>query len=397
MVMTAMYGINKVGLRERPSYDQLIGYLQGGQEKIRYPDRFAKRVRETPQLSNLLDGEGFSINDINEQQLNHAKEIAKQVAITQTNGDAHLLRTMDKKTQTLPKNPVGKKVTGMQTDIPAIKTQGVQVEETQYFDMAVDDNVADVNEQIEMELDKNDANQEQQRANIVNILQSHLGEVTQTQTDFVHQLVQPNTGGASSSTAIAPETDVPPKGKPGRPYKDTDARMKQLQQQAVEDVDMPQQSTPEKRKQSKGNGNGNQRPKAKQKTKEEQQEQQRLAALMNTTVKDQKNAEKKNAPEVTQPSSSASASASASAEPTSPKVKKTIEKPKQQITPSQIGIQAVREELEQAKLAGKLNTQDTSAYMTLYDEWKEAKGNQKVKKEKLNALREIYKRVVYKK
>ena len=33
MVMTAMYGINKVGLRERPSYDQLIGYLQGGQEK----------------------------------------------------------------------------------------------------------------------------------------------------------------------------------------------------------------------------------------------------------------------------------------------------------------------------------------------------------------------------
>ena len=92
MVMTAMYGINKVGLRERPSYDQLIGYLQGGQEKIRFPDRFAKRVRETPQLSNLLDGEGFSINDINEQQMNHAKEIAKQLAILQAGGDAHLLR-----------------------------------------------------------------------------------------------------------------------------------------------------------------------------------------------------------------------------------------------------------------------------------------------------------------
>ena len=92
MVMTAMYGINKVGLRERPSYDQLIGYLQGGQEKIKYPDRFAKRVRETPQLSNLLDGEGFSVNDINEQQMNHAKEIAKQLAILQAGGDAHLLR-----------------------------------------------------------------------------------------------------------------------------------------------------------------------------------------------------------------------------------------------------------------------------------------------------------------
>ena len=109
---------------------------------------------------------------------------------------------------------------------------------------------------------------------------------------------------------------------------------------------------------------------------------------MNTTVKEQKKEEKKNAPEVTQPSSS-------SAE--SPKgVKKTIEKPKQ-IAPSQIGIQKVREELEQAKIAGKLDTQDTPAYMILYDEWRDAKGNQKLKKEKLNALREIYKRTVYKK
>ena len=29
----AMYAINKQGLRERPSYDELIGYLEYGQEK----------------------------------------------------------------------------------------------------------------------------------------------------------------------------------------------------------------------------------------------------------------------------------------------------------------------------------------------------------------------------
>ena len=88
----AMYAINKQGLRERPSYDELIGYLQYGQEKISYPNRFAKQLRNTPQLSNLLDGEGFSINDINEQQINHAKEIAKQLAIIQAGGDAKLSR-----------------------------------------------------------------------------------------------------------------------------------------------------------------------------------------------------------------------------------------------------------------------------------------------------------------
>ena len=134
-----------------------------------------------------------------------------------------------------------------------------------------------------------------------------------------------------------------------------------------------QQSTPEKRDRKESNGNGDKPPKAKRKTKKERKSEQ--LALE----------------EEPQPSSS-----SAPAEPTSPNVKKTIQKSKQ-IAPSQIGIQKVREELEQAKIAGKLNTQDTSAYMILYDEWKDAKGNQKLKKEKLNALREIYKRTVYKK
>ena len=377
-----MYAINKQGLREKPNYDELINYLQNKQEKIVYPNRFFKQLRETPQLSNLLDGEGFDINDIKDQQIRQMKEFQVQQAMILADGDAKLLNTMNKKTQTLSTNPVGKKVSGMQTDDPARKTQGVQVENTQYFDMAMDDKVADVNEQIETELDKNTGNQEQKRVNIVNILQSHLGEITQQQTDFVHQLIQPDSGGASSSglasssTAIQPvkktttkqskkdpETAVEPKGKAGRPKKDTDARMEQLEQQ----------STPEKRDRKESNGNGDNPPKAKQKTKKERQ-------LEKLALEE----ERKYSPETTQP------------EPTSPKVKKTIEKPKQ-IAPSQIGIQKVREELEQAKNAGKLNTQDTSAYMTLYDEWKDAKGNQKVKKEKLNALREIYKRAVYKK
>ena len=48
----AMYAINYDGLRKRDTYNEIIDYLQFHQEKIIYPDRFAKRVRETPQLSN---------------------------------------------------------------------------------------------------------------------------------------------------------------------------------------------------------------------------------------------------------------------------------------------------------------------------------------------------------
>ena len=91
-----MYAINKQGLREKPNYDELVNYLQNKQEKIVYPDRFAKRIRESPQLSNLLDGEGFDIHDIQDQQIRQAKEIAKHLAIIQADGDAKILNTASK-------------------------------------------------------------------------------------------------------------------------------------------------------------------------------------------------------------------------------------------------------------------------------------------------------------
>ena len=391
--MTASIDL-KTGLRAKPNYNELIGYLLNDQDKLKLPNRIASFIANDPKVLNLLslaDEDGMTIKDVEEQQIKQMKEQEKEHIIRQTGGSAQVRRAMDQKTQTdnikstaFATQTINPKTTstGTQAFKPERKSGGSQTDGAQYFDMAMDDKVADVQEQIEMELDKNDSNQEQQSANILSILQSHLGEVTQQQSDFVHQLIQPDSGGASSSsTAIAPvrktttkqskdpETAIEPKGKPGRPKKDTDARMEQLEQQ----------STPEKRERNENNGNGNKPPKAKRKTKRERELEQ--LALE----------ERKYSPETTQQSS-----ASASAEPTSPKVKKTIEKEKQ-IPPSQIGIQKVREELEQAKLAGKLNTQDTSAYMILYDEWKEAKGNQKVKKQKLNALREIYKRVVYKK
>ena len=68
-----------------------------------------------------------------------------------------------------------------------------------------------------------------------------------------------------------------------------------------------------------------------------------------------------------------------------------------QIPPSKIGIQKLREEFENAKNKNKLNVQDTSSYMKLYDDWKGAKGDKALKDEKIKGLRDIYKRVLYKK
>ena len=68
-----------------------------------------------------------------------------------------------------------------------------------------------------------------------------------------------------------------------------------------------------------------------------------------------------------------------------------------QIPPSKMGIQKLREELENAKNKGKLSGSDTSTYMKHYDDWKGAKNDKAKKDEHLKGLRELYKRVLYKK
>ena len=87
-----MYAINYDGLRKRDTYNELIDYIQFGQEKITYPDRFAKRIRESPQISNLLDGEGLGKGDMEEQQLNHMKEILKEFSVREAGGTAQVSR-----------------------------------------------------------------------------------------------------------------------------------------------------------------------------------------------------------------------------------------------------------------------------------------------------------------
>ena len=49
-------GLNPTGLRKRPSYEEAINYLQNDQEIIKYPNRAAKQLRESPWMT-VLDGD----------------------------------------------------------------------------------------------------------------------------------------------------------------------------------------------------------------------------------------------------------------------------------------------------------------------------------------------------
>ncbi len=73
-----MFGINYDGLRKKKTYDELIDYVMNKQEKIQYPDRTAKFLRNSPQLSNLLDSNGEGLLEIEEQQKRQVVEVEKE-------------------------------------------------------------------------------------------------------------------------------------------------------------------------------------------------------------------------------------------------------------------------------------------------------------------------------
>ena len=62
------------GLRKRDTYDSLTGYLDGGQERIKYPDRLATQLRNSHELSDLLDSEGKGWFEENKEQMRRFTE-----------------------------------------------------------------------------------------------------------------------------------------------------------------------------------------------------------------------------------------------------------------------------------------------------------------------------------
>ena len=153
-----------------------------------------------------------------------------------------------------------------------------------------------------------------------------------------------------------PEDEVEPKGKRGRPRKNRGDEVVLV----------------ENKSNGNGNGNGN-GGRAKAKTKAEKREEKEAQQLTQPEI-DVPTPKSKNVP-----------------------VKKQCLKQKgDQLSPSVIGIQQLREELVNARNKGNLSDDDHSEYLKLYDDFVAAKGRPKIKKEKRTALQALYKKSVYK-
>ena len=72
------------GLKARDKYDEIVDYLANRQQVVRYPDRWAKRTRESPYLTNLDWDGAFELNELKEKEM---KEQEKERAIRQMTDD----------------------------------------------------------------------------------------------------------------------------------------------------------------------------------------------------------------------------------------------------------------------------------------------------------------------
>ena len=57
------------GLRKKDTYDSLVNY--GGRERIIYPNRLATQLRNSHEISHVLDGEGLGLLEESRKQMDN--------------------------------------------------------------------------------------------------------------------------------------------------------------------------------------------------------------------------------------------------------------------------------------------------------------------------------------
>ena len=416
----AKFGVKYAGLHKRDSYDGLIDYLESKQETIKFPNREAKFVRDSPQDQQLLS-EGFveveeqQIKQIKQEQEEHAvirtandtNETAKEVKVVSSQTDKPLIihtkssgtqSNIETKASYSQSTPASVQSTGSQSKVD---TRSASSQSTQMFDLTVNDNLSKVKKDIDSVENTQQQNTIQKAENISRILQNHLQtEATpDTTINFAHKIATMTGSGlkklGSISRAGIEQLSALSSSSSSSSQEPINTSLLLGDGKGKKDwytMNPPKMTLGDKPNLKPISCNPNPAPKQQpRKTLEKEYDD-----LMEDVAKPKPKPKPK--PKAKALSTPASSSQTQFTQPVNKsKFTKSYATSGTQISPSKIGIQKLREELENAKNKDKLSVSDTSAYMKLYDDWKGAKGDKAMKDDKLKGLREIYKRVLYKK
>jgi len=434
----AKQGVKYAGLHKRDSYEGLIDYLENKQEKLKLPDREAKFVRDSPQYQSLLN-EGFlevekqQINQIKAEQEEHAvirtasdtNETAKEVRVVSSQTDKPLVK---QQSTSAGQFRSVKYTTATQSQTTPTETKSTSSQSSpQIFDMALGDNLTKAKQEIESVENTTHQNKQQQIQNIVRMVDHNLRNVISPNAtiDFAHSIASKGVSSLmkigsvafrgmeqlSASSSQEPQYSSLLLGD-GRGKQDF-YTMNPLQLNLGDKPQLiPISFNPNLKPKQKSKAMEiddavtKSKPKAKPKPKSMTVAEQDLFDEIDKNTDPKPKTKAKAKPSTSTSSSSkqpytAPTTPSPAKQPVKNKILKT--KPATpvttgtQIPPSKIGIQKLREELENAKNKGKLSVSDTSTYMKHYDDWKSSKGDKAKKDEHLKGLRDLYKQLLYKK
>ena len=189
--MDSITGLRYAELQRRPTYEELIDVIVKD-FKVKLPDRTATLIYNSPEIQNLLAGDGSSIKDVEEHELRKYKEEEKEIEIKRQAATsaqtAQQIRTQEQGTSTF--------------DPP------------QMFDMTLDDRIDDVHEDIVDNLENHAHNLKQQHQQMVDIVKRHLYQhATPGPLDFAHKKATSGRGVSSKDVphlAQAPPPQAPP-------------------------------------------------------------------------------------------------------------------------------------------------------------------------------------------
>ncbi len=190
-----MFGVNYDGLREKKTYDELIDYVMNKPVTIQYPDRTADFLRNSPQLSNLLDGEGEGLLEMEEQQKRQMEEQQKE----------HIIREMagHKAGSTAEIRAAAK--ARLQQRYPSGGINTARPNRPEVFDLTVGDNM-DVDDDNELKTDvtvainKQEENVTNKKSKIAKNAAQNLGNVVPQSTPLLFP------SSSSSASTVAPSS-----------------------------------------------------------------------------------------------------------------------------------------------------------------------------------------------
>ena len=203
--MVTLFAEPYFGLKPKGSYEELIERLASGRDKLVAPDRQAKFLRESPQIANLLDGEG-SLNfvELGRQQVAAAahtmvEQRIREAAAVPGAPPAQVLRAAQTRSPPGPSSIASEDsfVTGAGPSPPRSAASRTAPQAAEMFDLTADDKMDDDLAELNRSLDDVTTAMDQQQARVAEIIARHLGEEVQPSHPFAHQ--------AATSSAAAAE------------------------------------------------------------------------------------------------------------------------------------------------------------------------------------------------